>query len=73
MYIMHHQMGLLNTFDRTTEICSILIQASKSLLTFAYIIDSLLRILKKTCYAYDQTQKSHTTEVNPVLHPSHSL
>lgn len=73
MYIMHHQMGLLNTFDRTTEICSILIQASKSLLTFAYIIDSLLHILKKMCYAFDQTQKSHTIEVNLVLHPSHSF
>lgn len=76
MHAMHNQMWLSNTFDNSAKICHVLtgiIKARESLLAFAYIVDIPMDILKNMCYAFDQTQKSHTTEVNLVLHPSHSF
>lgn len=76
MYIMRNQMGLLNTFDNTTKLCRVLtgiIKAKGGLLTFAYSVGFPMYILKKMCYAFDETQRSHRTEVNLVLHPSHSF
>lgn len=76
MYVMHDQMWFSNTFDNSTKICHVLtgiIKARGILLAFAYIVDIPMYILKNMCYAFDQTQKSHATEVNLVLHPSHSF
>lgn len=56
LYIMYNQMRLSNTFDNTTKLCRVLtgiIKARGSLLTFAYIVDFPMYILKKLCYAFD--------------------
>lgn len=69
-------MSFSNTFDNTTKLCHVLtgiIKTRGSLLTFAYITDVSMYILKKMCHAFDQTQKSHVTEVNLVLPLSHSF
>lgn len=61
-------------FDKTTNIYCVLtgiIKARECLLTLVYIVDFPMYFLEETYYAFDQTQKSNTTEVNIILLPSH--
>lgn len=76
MYIKPNQIWLSNTFDNTTEIhCALtgVIKMRGSLLTFAYIVDFPMYILKTMCSAFDRAQTSHRMEVNLVLHLPHSF